>query len=503
TLLWLTAGLIILSGVPMPAHLAIVISCGAAMVMLVVLCIWSSRTGVAALIRGGGSAAPEGIRLRAQLADIWHWLAIAYIAVVYLMWSLNMLARSPTAIWAAIGSVVLVFVLPLLDKASAHFIAGFLRLKSEVSGEATLVKSGRAEAEEGQGGEPVPDEEAAQAAAQRERFAAVAQTGARIVYGTLAAVILLQLWGVNIIGLAGPEAEIMFWTSLVEVAITLVVAVLIWRLTKSLIDPRIPDTPLVVGDEGHSAPRTRAQTLYPLLRTSILVVLIVFTFMIVLANLNVEIGPLLAGAGVVGLAIGFGAQTLVKDIVSGIFFLIDDAFRVGEYIEFGNLRGEVEAITLRSLKLRHHRGAVHTVPFGELRSITNYSRDWVIYKMEFRLPVGTDVEKVRKLIKKIGQELLEHPEHGDKFLQPLKSQGINRVEENALILRTKFMCKPREQFMIRRDALRRIAEVFAENGIQFAPRTVSVTGGNGVQADAASAAIVTEGAEAPPKQALE
>ena len=131
-------------------------------------------------------------------------------------------------------------------------------------------------------------------------------------------------------------------------------------------------------------------------------------------------------------------------------FLIDDAFRVGEYVEFGEIRVQVEKISIRSMRLRHHRGAIHTVPFGELRSITNYNRDWAIYKQEFRLPYDTDTEVVRKIIKKVGLALLEHPELGEKFIQPLKSQGVFRIEEGALILRTKLMCKPREQFVIRK-----------------------------------------------------
>ena len=101
-----------------------------------------------------------------------------------------------------------------------------------------------------------------------------------------------------------------------------------------------------------------------------------------LSALGVEIGPLIAGAGVVGVAVGFGAQTLVKDVISGIFYLLDDAFRVGEYIQSGSYKGTVESFSLRSVKLRHHRGPVYTVPFGELGAVQNMSRDWVIDKFQ-------------------------------------------------------------------------------------------------------------------------
>ena len=164
----------------------------------------------------------------------------------------------------------------------------------------------------------------------------------------------------------------------------------------------------------------------------------------------------------------------MRDIISGIFFLIDDAFRVGEYVEFGEIRGQVEQISIRSMRLRHHRGAIHTVPFGELRSITNYNRDWAIYKQEFRLPYDTDVDKVRKIIKKVGLRLLEDPELGPKFIQPLKSQGVFRIEEGALILRTKFTCKPREQFMIRKAVFQEVKNDLYAAGIELAQRRVQI-----------------------------
>jgi small-conductance mechanosensitive channel len=230
-----------------------------------------------------------------------------------------------------------------------------------------------------------------------------------------------------------------------------------------------------LGPPGEvSAPGSRLHTLLPLLRNFILIVLVVLATLIVLSSLGIDIGPLLAGAGVVGLAIGFGAQTLVRDIVSGIFFLIDDAFRIGEYVEIGSLRGTVEGMSLRSIKLRHHRGHLHTIPFGELASLTNYSRDWVIMKLELNLTYDTDIEKVKKLLKRIGAEMKADPELGPHILEPLKSQGITQMGDFALMVRAKFMAKPGEQFVIRREAYRRIKETFEANGIKFAYPTVTI-----------------------------
>jgi small-conductance mechanosensitive channel len=204
------------------------------------------------------------------------------------------------------------------------------------------------------------------------------------------------------------------------------------------------------------------------------VTVVTMALLIVLAAVGVNIGPLLAGAGVVGLAVGFGAQTLVRDIVSGLFFLVDDAFRTGEYIDVGAVKGTVEKISVRSLRLRHHRGYLHTIPFGEIRHLTNYSRDWVIMKLEFRVPFDTDIELVRKLFKQIGKELLQHPDIGDDFLEPFKSQGVYTMDDSAMIVRGKFTAKPGKQFMARREIYNAVQRAFYDHGIRFADRRVTV-----------------------------
>ena len=127
-----------------------------------------------------------------------------------------------------------------------------------------------------------------------------------------------------------------------------------------------------------------------------------------------------AGAGVVGVAIGFGAQTLVKDIISGFFFLLDDAFRVGEYIESGSYKGTVESFSLRSVKLRHQRGPLYTVPFGSLGAIVNHSRDWVIDRLYVNVTYDTDLDLVKQLIKAIGRELAANPAYAPDILETLK-----------------------------------------------------------------------------------
>jgi len=164
----------------------------------------------------------------------------------------------------------------------------------------------------------------------------------------------------------------------------------------------------------------------------------------------------------------------VRDIVSGFFYLLDDAFRIGEYVVIDQIRGTVEKISIRSFQLRHHNGPVHTIPYGEIRTLTNWSRDWAIMKFELRVSFETDIDMVRKIVKQIGLDMAADPAFAPLILAPLKSQGVNRMDDSALIIRCKFTAVPGQQYLIRREAFTRIQRVFEEKGIHFAPRRVLV-----------------------------
>ena len=209
------------------------------------------------------------------------------------------------------------------------------------------------------------------------------------------------------------------------------------------------------------------------------VVLAVIAMLMALSELGVQIAPLIAGAGVVGVAVGFGSQTLVKDIISGMFYLLDDAFRVGEYIVSGNYRGTVEGFSLRSIRLRHHRGPVFTVPFGMLGAVQNLSRDWVIDKITVGVTYDTDLDLVKKVVKQVSKEIMADPTLAKGIIEPLKSQGVAAMGDFAIQVRMKFMAKPGEQFIVRRAIYDKIKKAFDANGIKFAFPTVTVAGGEG------------------------
>jgi small-conductance mechanosensitive channel len=220
------------------------------------------------------------------------------------------------------------------------------------------------------------------------------------------------------------------------------------------------------------------------------VVLLVMTVLMALSALGVQVGPLLASAGVIGIAIGFGAQTLVRDMFSKFFYLLDDAFRVGEYIQSGNYKGTVEGFSIRSVKLRHQRGALYTVPFGLLGAVQNQSRDWTIDKLTVGITYDSDIDRARKLIKQIGLDLAKEPEFAPLILEPLKMQGVDALGDFAVQLRMKMMTLPGENFVIRRQALAMIKKAFDANGIKFAFPTVQIAGdGDATTAAAAQRAL--------------
>lgn len=253
------------------------------------------------------------------------------------------------------------------------------------------------------------------------------------------------------------------------------VAHLGWIAMRFAIDRRLRR--LAPLDPHGASENTRLLTLLPLLRTTLLIVLLVLFGLSALWALGIQMAPLLAGAGIFGLAIGFGAQTLVRDVIAGVFFLIEDVFRIGEYIESGTTtKGAVEHISLRTVALRHHNGPLTFVPYGLLGTVKNDSRDWVIDKFNLPLPLSVDSEKIRKLIKNIGADMALDPELGQLIREPLKGK-LYRVDPGIKIFRCKFMTTPGCQFELRAAALKLIEAALGESGISFAgggPQTILV-----------------------------
>ncbi|MEM7445447.1 MAG: mechanosensitive ion channel family protein, partial [Pseudomonadota bacterium] len=436
---WTLAGLSPTLGLGFPPAMVAVFTAGTAVAVLLLLAIvrnWRRIRGAAHTLAGGRTGEVGIVGATAPV------LLTAYIVWAYTYWGALWLETGRAHLVGPLGTLVVVLVLPVFDRLGSE-IAGWMFVRSE----------------------------------KAVRFKAVMIRSWRLILAIAAILIVTDFWGFDAIGFALAPNGPLWARAVFEIALTLLIVRILWLfLCEALaVEDKGPRGDAEDPEEG-GAEATRSDTLLPLLRNTALAVLVIATIMIALSSAGLDIGPLLASAGIVGIAIGFGAQTLVRDIFSGAFFLIDDAFRVGEYIELDqDLRGEVEGISIRSLRLRHHRGAIVTIPFGELKNVTNHSRDWVIYKMNFRLEPDTDPQKVKKLVKRIGAELLEHPEHGSKFIEPLKSQGVFMIDDDsALVIRVKFKSKPRMQFTLRREIYHRLQAAFAAEGIHLARRKVEV-----------------------------
>ncbi|WP_136809704.1 mechanosensitive ion channel family protein [Desulfosediminicola flagellatus] len=263
--------------------------------------------------------------------------------------------------------------------------------------------------------------------------------------------------------------------------IILAVALIFWQFISSWIERKIQES--IPAEEenkdeddewGSAATRGRSYTLLPMIRRFIGTILVTMVTMTILSSTGVDIGPLLAGAGVIGLAVGFGAQKLVADMFSGFFYLLDDAFRVGEYVEAGGISGTVENISLRNVMLRHHRGMLQIVPHSELGAITNYMRGGIVVKFNLDFPYDAEIDTIRKIIKKVGQAMLADEEFGADFIRPVKSQGVREITNSVMTIRVKFTAKPGAHFVIRREAYKRITEALRAKGIHYAHRKVIV-----------------------------
>ncbi|MBY5444880.1 mechanosensitive ion channel family protein [Rhizobium leguminosarum] len=428
---WVTIRLLGTLGFSVPARQLVAYALGLVLLVIGIEAVWRRPVQLAA-----GQAGRIGMRAR-------NWLWTVYFVAVWLLWVVGAMKL----FWIAVVCAALPGAIAL-TKASVD----------------NILRSSAAEEDGHKRGTVV---------------SVIVERGIRAALIVGAIVLLADALGIRLTQMTMQDSPALrLVRGLLSAGIILLVLDLAWNVVKVPIDRKLGDTEAVleVGSERERR-RTRLRTLLPILRNFLMILFVAIAIMMALSSLGVEIGPLIAGAGVVGVAIGFGAQTVVKDVISGMFYLLDDAFRVGEYIQSGSYKGTVESFSLRSIKLRHHRGAVYIVPFSELGAVQNMSRDWVIEKMTITITYDSDIEKARKIIKKIGLELFEDPEFKPTTIEPLKMQGIDSLGDSGLLLRMKVMTLPGQQFTLKRRALRMIHEAFNENGIKLAVPTVQVSGG--------------------------
>ena len=420
---------------------------GLLIVLWVMLITWRARNGLTSIIIGEEENLTPGLE---KMASWWPRISIAIIGLVWLIIQF-IISTGSGVITPARGSLALalIVVLPFIDT-MVRGISGHLVPPMEGSG-------------------PVAEK------AYEESRHSYVRIGRIFLFAAII-ILLAKLLGLNLRELAASGLGTEIASNVLGFLLILASGYIAYEMTNLWINRRLARELPDEGDdseEGGSG-MTRMATILPIMRITLHATIVVLTVLLALGQLGVNITPLLAGAGVLGLAIGFGAQTLVKDVVSGVFFLLDDAFRMGEYVDVGGMPGTVQKISIRSMHLRDAKGPIHIVPYGSISKLTNMSRDWVIMKLKFIVPFDTDIEKVRKLFKKIGQQILEESEYRDDILAPFKSQGPADVTDVGIVIRGKFTTKPGGQWMIRREVYTAVQRVFKENGIEFARKEVRV-----------------------------
>ena len=218
----------------------------------------------------------------------------------------------------------------------------------------------------------------------------------------------------------------------------------------------------------------RAKTLSGIVSATISVTIYVVAIMMIITECGVNIGPLLAGAGIAGLAIGFGAQTLVKDLISGFFLLMEDQIRVGDVANIAGIGGLVEAINLRTTRLRDLEGKVHIIPNGAITVATNFTRDWSRALIEIGVAYKENVDNVISVLQEVGEELRNDPAFKEVILEPMTVQGLDSFGDSSINIRLYFKTLPIKQWEVGREFRKRVKKAFDERGIEipFPHRTV-------------------------------
>jgi small-conductance mechanosensitive channel len=237
----------------------------------------------------------------------------------------------------------------------------------------------------------------------------------------------------------------------------------------------------------------RTQTLGSIVRYVLIIAIIIVAAMTLLKGLGVEIAPILAAAGIVGLAVGFGAQSLVKDVISGFFILLEDQIRVGDVVEISGKGGLVEKINLKTTILRDLAGNVHYVPNGHIDVVTNMTKDFSRYVFDIGVAYREDVDEVIEVIKEVDEELRSDPDYKDEILEPIEILGLDQFANSAVIVKARTTTMPIKQWRVGREFNRRLKKKFDERNIEIPFPHVTLYMGQDKQGQSPPLRIVKEG----------
>jgi len=408
--------------------------------LMAVVLVLQNRVWISHRLRGESENGNS--RLRARLADIWHVLAILYVAALYAVWALAVEDGFEYLIQATLLTLAIIVAAKLA-------LAGFDRLARKIFDLRPEIRDRYPGLEQ-----------------RANRYLPLLEKAAGVAVWLVAVFATLEVWGIDSFSWITSPLGQRVAGSLVTIAVLAVLGILFWEMTSAMIERYLSRKP---GDVS-----ARAKTLLPLMRTTLLVVLVTMFAMVSLSELGLNIGPLLAGAGVIGLAIGFGAQTLVKDIITGLFILIEDHIAVGDVIKVGSHAGVIEALSLRTIKLRDVAGVVHVIPFSEVTTLENMTKDFSRYVFEVGVAYREDTDHVVSVLQALGDEMKADPAYADDIVGPFEVLGVDSFGDNAVIIKARITTRPIKQWGIGREFNRRMKKRFDELGIEipFPHRTI-------------------------------
>jgi small conductance mechanosensitive channel len=448
----LEAGL--LMGLPGQLQAFLLKLLGLALAAMAIVLVMQNRSDVAKWLKQGrpgdeaGAEAPDGSEqeagaLRRRLADIWHILAIILIAGLFLTWALEIEGGFVYFARALALSGLVLAVAAGLQQLAVKGVNKLFQISQEVKA-------------------AYPGLEA-----RANRYQPILRQALKGVIYLVAVLAILQAWGLGTLGwLFSPQGGSLV-SDLLALVLIIGAAFLFWELISAKIEKSL-------AKEDLGKVSTRKLTLLPLLRNVVRIALILIAGMIVLTQLGINVAPLMAGAGVVGLAIGFGAQTLVRDVITGAFLLMEDSIAVGDWVEAGGHSGGVEKLTVRTVTLRDLTGTVHVVPFGDVTSVTNYNRDFGYALIDAGVAYREDYGQVVQALQDVATGLRQDQSWGPDILGDLEVFGMNNLADSAVEIRVRLKTRPLRQFAVRRAFLERMKGVFDERGIEipFPHRTI-------------------------------
>jgi small conductance mechanosensitive channel len=414
---------------------------------LIVVFILQNRESVAAWIRGEGHARQAG-RLRDQISAIWHVLAVIYVVAIFSVFVLGIEGGFQFLARATVVTAVILIAAQLIMTGLDQLVVRGFSIRPEIRDRFPALE------------------------ARANRYVPTMRLAFRWAVGLMAALALLETWGVDALGWLDTPFGEQLAASAFSIVAVVVLALIFWEAVNIGVERYLTQT----HSDGNLVERSaRIRTLLPLFRKVVFTVLAVMVSLIVLSELGINIGPLLAGAGVIGLAVGFGAQTLVKDVITGLFILVENTITVGDYVEVGGHEGDVESLSIRTIRLRDPAGTVHTVPFSDVGTVVNYTRDFSNVVLNIGIAYRENVDEVMAVIEKLGREMAEDKTLGSDIMTPIVAQGVQSLDDSAVIIRAKMRVRAGTQWGMKREFNRRLKNRFDELGIEipFPQRTIT------------------------------